>query len=89
MAQKTSGIILLYLLRITLCIPLSEFYTFGGNAVESNQRLGDGNSATSGEITTNQLYYFYGQRQFTITVSYSCMYPYVYINKYILNLKRK
>ena len=70
MMKKTSGIILLYLLRSTLCIPFNQFYPFGGNTVESNQRLGDGNSVTSGEVPTNNLYYFYGQPEFIVTVSY-------------------
>ena len=71
MIKKASGIILLYLLRSTLCIPLSEFYPFGQNAAnESNRRLGDGNSITSGEIITDQLYYFYDQFEFILTVSY-------------------
>ena len=68
MVQKASGIILLYILRSTLCIPLSEFYPFGSDTTETNQRLGDGNSVTSEEIT-DVLYYFYGQLEFTITVS--------------------
>lgn len=38
--------------------------------MESNQRLGDGNSATSGEVPTDNLYYFYTQPEFIITVSY-------------------
>ena len=70
MVKKASGIILLHLLSSTLCIPLNEFYPFGGNTADSNQRLGDGNNFTSGAITTDQLYYFYGQFEFIITVSY-------------------
>ena len=69
MIKKASGIFLLYLLRSTLCIPLSEFYDFGGNTAESNQRLGDGNSITSGEVFTETLYHFYGQQEFAVTVS--------------------
>ena len=38
--------------------------------MESNQRLGDGNSITSREVTTDNLYYFYTKPEFSITVSY-------------------
>ena len=69
MIKKANGIFLLYLLRSTLCIPLNEFYDFGGNTAESNQRLGDGNSVTSGEVFTNDFYHFYGQPEFAVTVS--------------------
>jgi len=68
MIKKASGFTLLYLLRSTLCIPLSQFYPFGTNAGVSNQRLGDGNTVTSAEINTNP-YYFYGGFESIITVS--------------------
>ena len=70
MIKKASGIFLLYLLRSTLCIPLSEFYPFGQNTAETNQRLGDGNSVTSGEVFYDGPYRFYGQ--FAIAVTVSC-----------------
>ena len=69
MIKKASGIFLLYLLKSTLCIPLNDFYEFGGNTVEPNQRIGDGNSGTSGEVFTDNFYHFYGQAEFAITVS--------------------
>ena len=68
MIKKASGIFLLCLLRSTLCIPLSEFYHFGGNTVEANQRIGDGNDGT-GEIHPENVYRFYGTAEFMITVS--------------------
>ena len=72
MIQKASGIILMYLLRSTLCIPLSEFYSFGPNTAEPSQRLGDGDSVTSANqpVTNNNLYFFYGDFETVITVSY-------------------
>ena len=70
MIKKASGIFLLYLLRSTLCIPLNEFYDFGGNTVEPNRRIGDGNSGRSGNIFTNNFYHFYGQAEFAVTVSF-------------------
>ena len=86
MIKTTSGIILLYLLRSTLCIPFDQFYPFGGNTVDSNQRLGDGNSITSLEQATDNLYYFYEEAQFIITVSclfYYLKYAYSYSCKHI------
>ena len=77
MIKTTSGIILLYLLRSTLCIPLDQLYPFGGGTSDSNQRLGDENGITSGEESTDILYYFYGQFQTTITVS--CLFYYLKI----------
>ena len=70
MIKKASGIFLLYLLRSTLCIPLSEFYPFGQDTAETNQRLGDGNRVTSGEAFYDGHYKFYGQ--FAIAVTVSC-----------------
>ena len=69
MIKKASGIILLYLLRSTLCIPLNDFYDFGGNTAEPNRRIGDGNSGTSGEIFTDNFYHFFGEAEFAVTVS--------------------
>lgn len=69
MIKKTSGVFLLYLLRSTLCIPLNEFYSFGGNTPEFNQRLGDGNDAVSIEVSPNSFYWFYGQFQPALKVS--------------------
>ena len=70
MIKKASGIFLLYLLKSTLCIPLNDFYEFGGNTVEQNQRIGDGNSGTSGEVFTDNIYHFYGEVEFAVTMSY-------------------
>lgn len=74
MIKKGTLIIFLCLLRSILCIPLSQFYPFGGDAEESNQKLEKGNSAISEEIITENLYYFYGQPEFTASVSYT-VYP--------------
>ena len=70
MIKTTSGIILLCLLRGAWCIPLDQFYPFGGNTADSNERLGDGNTITSGEEATDNFYFFYGEPQVIITVSY-------------------
>ncbi|XP_065903908.1 sushi, nidogen and EGF-like domain-containing protein 1 [Dysidea avara] len=45
MANKTVLIVLLYLLRVTLCVPLSEFFPFGEGIEEPNQRLANGDSS--------------------------------------------
>jgi len=69
MIKKASGFILFYLLRSTLCIPLSQFYPFGTSVVGvANQRLGDGNTGTSGQLNPG-LFYFYGQPEVAVTVS--------------------
>ena len=38
--------------------------------MEQNQRIGDGNSGTSGVIFTDNIYHFYGEAEFAVTVSY-------------------
>jgi len=62
--KKTSGVILLLLLRNSLCIPLSQFYSFGtGNAVPT----GDDNSSPS--ISLKQQIRFFGQSHTSLFVS--------------------
>ena len=53
-----------------MCIPLGDFYGFGFDTPESSQRLGKSNDVTSGEIDTNQYYYFYGKEVTVMTVSF-------------------
>jgi len=45
MTNKTVLIVLLYLVRITLCVPLSEFFPYGEGIGEPNQRLATGDSS--------------------------------------------
>ena len=69
MIQKGSRIILLYMymFRFAVCIPRKEFYSYG-NIGESNRRLGNGNTVSE-QIDANNLYYFYGESKFVLTVS--------------------
>ena len=69
MMKKTSGIILLYLLRSTLCIPLSDFYPFRGNTPDAITTLGNGNSITA-TVSNPPLIRFYNNFEIAITVSY-------------------
>lgn len=67
MINKASGIILLSLVGITMCISVSDFYSFGGGTGESNQKLPEGDSGRS-VVYPTQPVYFYGKLEYVFTV---------------------
>ena len=89
MIKKTSGILLLCLLRSTLCIPLSQFYPFGDDAESNSDRLTGGNSITE-KFNPDNLYWFYGQFISAATVSYLSIlditYSYSSILGFVVNM---
>ena len=76
--KKASGIILLFLLRSTLCIPLSEFYKrhipYSAGGLENGHK-------SDHEILLDQPCYFYGTEEWDIIVS--CLIVYSYMRIYL------
>ena len=72
------GLTLLYSLNVTLCIPLHEFYPFGGDAPEAVHKLADGREKFSRPVYIAEAVRFYGEPQHTIFVS-----SYIVIASYV------
>jgi len=68
MICKNLGILLLCLVKSTLCIPLDQFYPIGADATEPSSLLGDGDDASSRKIFTQQVYQFFGQPRDSVIV---------------------
>ena len=69
-----AGVILISYLAVSgvvLCIPLNEFYPFGGDAPEAVHKLADGRDKFSGPVYVAEAIRFYGEPQQTVIVSYS------------------
>ena len=65
-----AGVIFIYLVSVVLCIPLNEFYPFGGDAPEAVHKLADGRDKFSGRVYVAEAIRFYGEPQETVIVSY-------------------
>jgi len=68
MTNKIVLIVLLYLVRITLCVPLSEFFPYGEGIEEPNQRLATGDSSFEC-IFSKEIYNFCNTVYFDFCVS--------------------
>ena len=64
-----AGLMLFYSLNVTLCIPLHEFYPFGGDAPEAVHKLADGREKFSRPFHVTEAIRFYGEPQNTVFVS--------------------
>jgi len=62
-------LIIFHLLNAVLCIPLHEFYPFGGDALEAVHKLADGRDSFSGRVSVAEVIRFYGEPQQTVIVS--------------------
>ena len=62
-------IILLRLIKISLCIPLNQFYPFGNGTKEASSQVPKGDSTTSPPINVQGVYHFFNQQQPVVYVS--------------------
>ena len=68
MMYKKIAVILLFLVKSTLSIPLQDFYLFGANAPGSTTTLPRGNNAAA-TVFPRGLYNFFGERKDSVIVS--------------------
>jgi len=64
-----SGVFLLFLLRNSLCIPLSQFYPFGSETTESTNTIPREDDDTSPSISLQPSFNFFGQLYTSLYVS--------------------
>ena len=66
MKNSASGLLLLFVLRSTVCIPLDDFYPFG-SGVSSSIAAGDDNFA---QASLDTAFVFFNQSYTSLFVSY-------------------
>ena len=64
-----SGVLLCFLLRNSLCIPLSQFYPFGSGTTETTNTVPTGDDNSSPSISLQQQIRFFGQSYTSLFVS--------------------
>ena len=72
MVGKAGLLLLLFAMRGTLGVPKSEFFPYGGDLNENNQRLGTGDNS-HGCIFLHQLFHFCGKTFLDLCVSDLCL----------------
>ena len=68
--MKTSIWIALSILKISLCIPLNQFYPFGNGTIEFSRQVPKGDTTTSPAINVQGVYHFFNQQQSVFYVSW-------------------
>ena len=63
------GLILFHILNAVLCIPITEFYPFGGDASGFVQGLASGHNVFSRRFWVAEPIWFYGEAQRAVIVS--------------------
>jgi len=69
----SGGVFLLFLLRNSLCIPLSQFYPFGSETTETTSTIPTGDDETSPSVSLQQPFQFFGQLYSSLFVSINDM----------------
>jgi len=70
---KLSGVLLLFLLRTSLCISLDQFYPFGSTKADVQVPQGDNNSSPN--ITLQKQFLFFGETfsSLFVSVMFACL----------------
>ena len=67
MMIRASGVLLLFLLRTSLCIPFDQLYPFG--AAEGDSQVPQGDDNSSPRLDLQKQFLFYGQPYSSLYVS--------------------